>query len=170
MEEKRICKKCGEEKEIISFDKYKSGKNYYRCHTCRRCKYLKLKLDPIKYELYREKSNERRKRFYENNKEYDINRAKEYHKNNKDKSKNSNIKYRYNLNIEEYYKIKEKQNNCCAICGKNEQLLNKSLHIDHCHKTHKVRGLLCSRCNLAIGAFEDNIEYLKNAIIYLEKI
>ena len=40
--------------------------------------------------------------------------------------------------------------------------------MDHCHKTKKIRGLLCHTCNSGLGMFKDNIEYLKNAIKYLE--
>ena len=51
----------------------------------------------------------------------------------------------------------------CAICGITERL-----HIDHCHNSGDVRGLLCSNCNLGIGNLKDNIKILKNAILYLE--
>jgi hypothetical protein len=42
------------------------------------------------------------------------------------------------------------------------------LAVDHCHTTGKVRGLLCSTCNTALGSFQDNPAYLKAAIHYLE--
>ena len=61
------------------------------------------------------------------------------------------------------------QNNRCAICDlyfKN----SKATHIDHCHQTMKVRGILCKYCNHAIGFFKDNINTIYNAIKYLEKI
>ena len=50
----------------------------------------------------------------------------------------------------------------CCICGSI-----KKLHIDHCHKNKKFRGLLCNKCNAGIGFFEDNIQKLQNAISYL---
>lgn len=73
---------------------------------------------------------------------------------------------------EEYYRLIEKQNNKCAICFNNETKQRKDgtlspLCIDHCHKTGKVRGLLCNKCNRGIGFFKDNINNLKNAIDYL---
>lgn len=52
----------------------------------------------------------------------------------------------------------------CQICGSTEKLC-----IDHCHSSSKVRGLLCSKCNLGLGMFRDNIEYLAEAIKYLTK-
>ena len=52
------------------------------------------------------------------------------------------------------------------IC-KNESN-NKSLHIDHCHDSGKVRGLLCHGCNTAIGLFKENIDTMLKAIKYLK--
>ena len=60
----------------------------------------------------------------------------------------------------------EHQNECCLICNKNDE---KALCVDHCHKTGKVRGLLCNKCNKALGLFNDNIELIKVAASYLER-
>ena len=51
----------------------------------------------------------------------------------------------------------------CWICGSSHRL-----SIDHCHASEKVRGLLCGRCNSALGFFKDDVENLKKAIEYLE--
>lgn len=51
----------------------------------------------------------------------------------------------------------------CMICG----LPDESLHIDHCHTTGCVRGLLCAKCNHGIGLFKDSVINLQNAIQYL---
>ncbi|NDE15098.1 hypothetical protein EBZ80_09235 [bacterium] len=53
----------------------------------------------------------------------------------------------------------------CIICGEKQ---NKQLAIDHDHKTGKVRGALCSRCNLGLGHFRDDPELLRFAALYLE--
>ena len=50
----------------------------------------------------------------------------------------------------------------CMICGSQTKLC-----IDHCHTTSEVRGILCSKCNIGLGMFNDNIEVLSNAIKYL---
>ena len=68
--------------------------------------------------------------------------------------------------FDEMYKT---QNGKCLICGVTESCLGHRLAVDHCHTTGKIRGLLCKSCNTAIGNFKDNIDNLKNAIIYLEK-
>lgn len=69
---------------------------------------------------------------------------------------------KYGLEIGEYDKFLQKQNFKCAICN-----LEKKLIIDHCHKTGRVRGLLCQTCNSALGKVKDNIEILASAIMYL---
>ena len=51
----------------------------------------------------------------------------------------------------------------CEICGRVE-----ILHTDHDHRTRRVRGRLCMRCNLAMGAFQDSPEILRKAVAYLE--
>lgn len=71
----------------------------------------------------------------------------------------------YNLSKEHYIKLKEKQNSKCAICLIED--VNSSLCIDHDHKTKKIRGLLCKHCNLGLGKFKDNRQFLLRAYLYL---
>jgi hypothetical protein len=87
--------------------------------------------------------------------------SKAYKKRNPDKYREYAWKdHGINITIEEYRQLEKKQNSCCAICGK----FNKKLRVDHCHKTGKVRGLLCSRCN----ALALDIETTKAVLFYLE--
>ena len=73
-----------------------------------------------------------------------------------------------------FVELLEKQNNKCAICKLPEIMINprtkelKNLAVDHCHKTGKVRGLLCVRCNHGIGNFKDNEIFLEEALKYLK--
>lgn len=55
---------------------------------------------------------------------------------------------------------------CCAICG---IIPTDRLRLDHCHKTGKVRGLLCNRCNMALGFFNDEPEIMRKSLTYLER-
>ena len=76
---------------------------------------------------------------------------------------------KFNISKEWIHKQKQRQNNCCAICGVTE-IKNKRLFcIDHNHRTGKIRGLLCTKCNFAIGFFGDDIPILESAINYLNK-
>lgn len=73
----------------------------------------------------------------------------------------------YGISVEEYnLKLKE-QNGGCQICGRPPK--NKSLAVDHCHTTGKIRGLLCSYCNVGLGHFHDKPELLNKAADYLRK-
>lgn len=73
----------------------------------------------------------------------------------------------YNLTRADYQALRELQNDSCAICGIHQDDCKGSLHIDHCHITRKVRGLLCRHCNQGLGHFRDSKERLIAAITYL---
>jgi hypothetical protein len=71
---------------------------------------------------------------------------------------------RYGLSFEAYQELLNKQEGCCGICGIK---FEGSIHIDHCHSTRRVRGLLCLACNLGLGQFRDSPQLLRQAIDYL---
>lgn len=76
---------------------------------------------------------------------------------------------RYGLKLGEYKVLFEAQNGVCAICKKpQESKKTKNLFVDHDHATGKVRGLLCNKCNVAMGLVNENIDTLKAIINYLE--
>ena len=77
------------------------------------------------------------------------------------------LKFKYNLSLEEYEELLEKQNNVCYICKLPPN--SQGLVVDHDHATGRVRGLLCSSCNTGLGYFRDNIAYLEEAIKYLKQ-
>lgn len=75
---------------------------------------------------------------------------------------------KYGITQEDYQRMLDSQSNVCAICGGYETWEHSRLCVDHCHKTGKVRGLLCSRCNKALGGFWDDTAILSKAIDYLQ--
>lgn len=85
------------------------------------------------------------------------------------KSKYRGLKNNYNLNLEELENLYILQNKKCKICNIEHSSVSKhgGLYIDHCHTTGKVRGLLCSRCNLLLGNCKDDVSILNAAINYL---
>lgn len=118
-----------------------------------------------------------------NKKQYD----KEWRKKNKQKQKaienryrlnnSENIKARavakklkhlYGISQDQYDQMLFNQNYSCKICSAPSSSFKKRLHVDHCHVTNKVRGLLCSNCNRALGLFKDSINILNSAIDYLK--
>lgn len=86
---------------------------------------------------------------------------------NGEKYKQSFIKWKYGLNADDHKALLAKQGNKCAICESHQSEFQKSLAVDHCHATGKVRGLLCEDCNLGLGKFKDNPDRLKKAAEYL---
>mgnify|MGYP003342963757 FL=1 len=102
--------------------------------------------------------------------------SKLWAKNNKDKVKDnkdknqkwSSLKRKYGLSKNDYLSLLLTQNYRCKIC--NNILDNGSkTHVDHDHETGKVRGILCSKCNVGLGNFKDSIQNLYNAIQYLQQ-
>lgn len=73
----------------------------------------------------------------------------------------------YGMTQSDYNQLFAEQLGCCAICGKHQNEFNRGLHIDHDHRTGKVRGLLCHRCNPGIGYLQEDVEILEKAIKYL---
>ena len=69
----------------------------------------------------------------------------------------------YNMSVEEYVERVNEQGGACAICRK----VSPTLCVDHDHETGENRGLLCHKCNVGLGHFNDNIELLSHAVIYL---
>ena len=85
------------------------------------------------------------------------------------------IKAKYGLTKERFLQMIEEQGNLCAICKQPERESSSphtdemNLSVDHCHKTGKVRGLLCRQCNIALGRFREDVGILQSAIAYLQR-
>lgn len=94
--------------------------------------------------------------------------AKRWQANNPDKRHNQRMR-KYGITATEYNRILEEQHGGCAICGRanSGDSTHVRFHVDHCHSTGVVRGLLCSNCNTGIGKFEDDPDRLNKASMYL---
>lgn len=77
------------------------------------------------------------------------------------------IKQRYGITVEQKEALLTAQGGRCAICGTSEPSTATGWHVDHCHSTRAVRGILCQPCNNMLGMAKDNIATLKSAIKYL---
>ena len=73
------------------------------------------------------------------------------------------MRRKFNITETQYQKMMEPDN--CPTCGR---VMEKKC-IDHCHKTEKIRGVICNNCNTALGLIDDNKETLTNLIQYLER-
>ena len=147
-----ICGICNSEKRIMLL---KSGKEKLVCDKCRK----------EKASLWQKQNKERVNE--KNRKWTSLNYKQKYNS-----SKNSKLLKEYNITLEDFNKMLEEQNHKCKICGKEEtKELNNTkwkLSVDHCHKTGKVRGLLCAKCNVGLAKFEEDEQQFLNAIKYLK--
>lgn len=149
------CRRCGESKSLSEYYKQKQHKDGLGS-WCKSCDKSRMK----KYRDHRPYTAKR--------KAY----AKEYNIIHRVVKRNNEIKKKYGLNDYQVKDLYAQQNGKCCICDKDlvwEGHKTNSVFIDHDHKTGQVRGLLCHYHNTGLGLFQDNIEYLKNAIRYLEK-
>lgn len=85
-------------------------------------------------------------------------------------TKNWRLEKLYGITLEHYEQLFDNQKGGCAICGVHQSSIKTPLHIDHDHKTKKVRGLLCHKCNRGIGLFQDSTDILQKAREYLERV
>ena len=92
-------------------------------------------------------------------------KKREYYKKNPDKARRRNLKTLYGLTNEQRAQMATARNYCCDVCKK--QFSDEQLCVDHCHTTNKVRGLLCTNCNLMLGHAHDEVSKLQQGIRYL---
>jgi hypothetical protein len=105
------------------------------------------------------------KAWAERNREQSNNIKQAYKRRDKERNrlanKRSRVKVAYGLTLDEYESLMK---NPCQICG----LRTERMHLDHCHQSGQVRGVLCRNCNVALGLMADNPERLRRAAEYLE--
>lgn len=75
--------------------------------------------------------------------------------------------WKYGITEERFWEMLREQDNCCAICSVEFGPTSRRVAIDHNHRTGEVRGILCAKCNLALGTFQDSPYILKAAVRYL---
>lgn len=80
-----------------------------------------------------------------------------------------NLRSLYGLSVDDYRLLLTAQNEVCAICKEPPRGKRKFLSVDHDHETGQVRGLLCTTCNVGMGALRDSPELLRTAAAYLER-
>lgn len=137
------CAACKIDKEIKEFNKWslsRDGLNA-RCRSCTRT---------YNNSYYHDSGKEQRKIWH-------LEGGKEY-------KKDYNLRYYFNITIEQYNEMLSRQQGKCAGCLNEFEVLC----VDHDHKTGKIRGLLCGSCNRALGGLKDDPEILARLIEYLQ--
>ena len=146
----KTCRLCKQEHDTTNFHKSQS--------ICKAC------------------STIRRRDFYQKNRDSERKKIREWAERNRDRVRNNQLA-KYGITSSDYSRMRESQGNCCAICHRDESDVPRSnyrgsaehaLHVDHCHITGSVRGLLCFNCNALLGKARDSIDILRAAIGYLE--
>jgi hypothetical protein len=122
--------------------------------------------------------------YYANNSKICVDKAKTYYQNNKEKrraylanrvqkdrawNRDYKLRQNYGISFDLVCETIEAQYFHCPICNDHLPTYGRHWHVDHCHKTRIVRGVICARCNLLLGKARDQIETLARAIEYLRK-
>lgn len=182
----RLCNRCNVEKDETLFYKYSGLQCLMRhCKECNikaaslRAKKSRPRINAtrmINYHKNIEKNREKDRNRYWNNpkrKQDTLDRNKKWCLENPRLQRNGFLKRLYGITIDQWESMSLSQNHSCAICKKLETLIRKgslcSLVVDHCHKSGKVRGLLCNKCNRVMGMLNDDVETLRRMIQYLLK-
>lgn len=121
----------------------------------------------------KEKNRLAKVRYREANRERTALASKRWKLNNPDKvraiNRKADLKWKYGISIQEFDQLLESQQYKCAICSISHHDVTYGLYVDHCHKSNEIRGLLCSRCNMGLGLFREQADFLNGAINYLNK-
>jgi hypothetical protein len=141
------CTKCGTIKEATDF--------YAKETRCKAC------------------VNEIRRAKYAENPEKFIARVSKFRTENPEKIRDTKLKQAYGVGIEYFDAKLKEQGNVCAGCGRNVKSVWRGkvvqMALDHCHKTGEPRGVLCIKCNRALGLLEESVETMKRLVDYVNK-
>ena len=137
----KTCAKCGETKDATMFGRNKARRDGLQTY-CKPCQ-----VSSVVTSQHRNGDSLKRARSTERG----------YH-----------LRSRYGITEGEYTTMLEGQGGGCKICGSACET-GRRLAVDHCHKSGKVRGLLCASCNIGLGKFKDSPELLASALKYLQE-
>jgi hypothetical protein len=149
--ETRNCPDCGID---ISMRTLRSA----RCEVCQK------KHERKRQGEYRKKVQEKIKRYLEKYQEKKLKKSINFNPIHRDKA----LKRNYAMTLDDYDRMLNDQEGKCAIC-RVSQLTPRCFYVDHDHKTGKIRGLLCPKCNHALGCLEYINKYADQIGNYLEK-
>lgn len=170
MDTKR-CNKCDQTLPLSEFYPRRDRPGQYRalCNGCGVLYNRKWQKDNA------DKVSSSSKRHYYKDPSAQIKRAQEHQKKNPDQKRHWYLMSKYNMSLEEFRALEKEQDFRCASCGDKESVVVatsqkvRNLHVDHCHETGINRGLLCTRCNLALGYLLDDPEKIQSLLSYIKR-
>ena len=159
------CTKCGKAKPLTDFYAMKGMRDGRRPE----CKDCGLAAKKARYRQDPQRTIDRVKRWQEENRERHLEnqRKRRQRPEVKLREREGHLRRKFGITLEEYDYLLARQGGVCAICGRPPRD-DISLHVDHDHETGAVRGLLCFRCNNALGDFDDDLVRLRAAVGYLD--
>lgn len=171
-----ICRRCKKPKLPSQLRKKRKSGLHKICKPCSAAEAMawasshpdkKKAADARYHRQHRDEQLRKQKKYYYKNREHFLEYGKERLKKYPWIHRSNNRRINLIGNSKSIRKLKEIQNNCCAICSVSGNQAD-SLATDHDHLTGEPRGLLCTSCNHAIGFLMDDTNLLRNAISYLE--
>lgn len=131
-----------------------SDQRHFARGLCRKCygaeQYKKLLSDPRRLNNERERNRQWRRNHLEIAKKHE----RESKKRHEIANWSTKLFYKFGITADEYFSLLRAQGNCCAICGLNQGECSQRFAVDHDHQTGKIRGLLCTSCNVGIARYE----------------
>lgn len=181
----RACTKCGKTKPLGDFSPHFRGK-YGRQPRCKPCcvaankarYYSRLEqsreTSRLRAAQYRathpEKRKAQRDAWRQKNPEKEREAKHAWRRANPDYMRDANLRNVHGITLEQFRDMERLQGGACVICRTKEAGgFGRWLKVDHCHKTGRIRGLLCHNCNTGLGHFKENLSFFEAAIAYLKK-
>ena len=142
----KVCSRCSLELSTTEF--HKSSKTRDGRHRwCKKCANAWRREYYARDEVYRRKVRAKNRHCYFKNKVGHNRRARA-----------SEIKRTYGITFDDYQRIFQEQGERCGLCQRTEPMGRGDWHIDHCHKSGRIRGVLCHHCNMRLGVYETILE------------
>jgi Recombination endonuclease VII len=142
------CAQCGNK-----FERWRPQNLYCKSKECKSAR------QRVRWERWRDKKEEAGT-FRD-----DLNQYQQAYRERTGYARDWELRNRYGITLQEWLAMVNAVDGKCEICGDAEEVLC----VDHCHETGQIRGVLCRRCNRAIGQLGDSLEAVRKAVAYLER-
>jgi hypothetical protein len=160
--ETKQCSKCGNYLPLSAFYQRTGAKSHHSA-----CKICERAMAKDWYERNKDKASAKVKEWRQHNSDA----VKQYRADNRQKHYRQELGRKYGVEPSWFDEQLQIQINACACCNRQFQWGDKQTapHVDHCHNTKAVRGILCNRCNTVLGLCKDDDELLLGMARYLRK-